>query len=117
MRLCIYYGQLNKATIKNHYLLLCIDDMLDQLRGATVFSEIELTSGYHQIPVKKDIPKTTIWTRYGHYEFTVMPSGLANAPAIFINLMNNIFRPYLDQFVVVFINILVNSKIPEEHAS
>jgi len=118
MRLCVDYRQLNKVTIKNRYPLPRIDDLMDQLVGAEVFSKIDLRLGYHHIRVKaEDISKTAFRTRYGHYEYSVMPFGVTNAPGAFMEYMNRIFHPYLDQFVVVFIyDILVYSKSEEEHA-
>ena len=104
-------------TIKNRYLLPRIDDLFDQLCGATVFSKIDLRSRYHQVRIKyEDIFKTAFRTRYGHYEFVVMPFGLANALDVFMCLMNNVMHKYLDKFVVVFIDdILIYSKVGEEH--
>ena len=117
MRLCIDYRQLNQVTFKNKYPLPRVDDLLDQLRGASMFSKIDLLSGYHQVPVRdEDIVKIAFRTRYGHYEFVVMPFGLTNMPAVFMDLMNLVFREYLDSFVIVFINdILVYSSSPEIH--
>ena len=95
--LCIDYWRLNGVTIKNRYPLLRIDDLLDQLRGARVYSKIDLRTGYHQLRVREaDIPKTTLQTRYGHFEFIVMPFGLTNAFTAFMDLMHRVFQPYLD---------------------
>jgi hypothetical protein len=116
-RLCIDYRQLNKATIKNQYPLPRIDDLFDQLKGVTVFSKINLRSGYHQLRIKEDgVPKTALKTRFGHYKFTIFSFGLTNAPGVFIILMNEVFREYLDKFVQVFIdNILIYSRTMEEN--
>ena len=117
LRMCINYRQINKVTVKNKYPLPRIEDLFYQLKGAGVFSKINLRSGYYQLRVKEvDVPKTASRTRYGHYEFLVMPFGLTNAPSAFMDLMNRVFRLYVDQFVVVFIdNILVYSKDAQEH--
>ena len=116
-QMCIDYRQINKVTVKNKYPLPRIEDLFDQLKGASVFSKIDLQSGYYQLRVKEDdVPKIAFRTRYGHYEFLVMPFRLTNAPTAFMDLMNGVFRPYLHQFVVVFIDdILVYSKDAQEH--
>ncbi|GJU61708.1 putative reverse transcriptase domain-containing protein [Tanacetum coccineum] len=117
-RMCIDYRELNKLTVKNRYPLPRIDDLFDQLQGSSVYSKIDLRSGYHQLRVRdEDIPKTAFRTRYGHYEFQVMPFGLTNAPAMFMDLMNRVCKPYLDKFMIVFIDdILSYSRNKEEHA-
>nr|CAD1829912.1 unnamed protein product [Ananas comosus var. bracteatus] len=117
-RLCVDYRELNKVMINNKYPLPRIDDLFDHLQGSRVYSKIDLQPGYHQLKIKpEDVQKTAFRTRYGHYEFTVMPFGLTNAPAAFMDLMNRVFKEYLDRFVVVFIDdILVYSRSDEEHA-
>jgi hypothetical protein len=116
-RLCMDYHALNEVTIKNMYPLPRIDDMFDQLRGASVFSKIDLRSGYHQLKIREcDVPKTAFVSTYGLYEYTVMSFGLINAPAYFMYLMNKVFVEYLDKFVIVFVDdILVYSRSEEEH--
>jgi hypothetical protein len=116
-RMCVDYHSLNEVTIKKKYPLPRINDLFDQLKGACVFSKIDLRSRYHQLRIRaSDIPKTSFITRYGLYEYTIMSFGLTNAPAYFTYLMNKVFMEYLDKFVVVFIdNILIFSKNEEEH--
>ncbi|GJW39286.1 putative reverse transcriptase domain-containing protein [Tanacetum coccineum] len=116
-QMCIDYLELNKLTVKNRYLLPRIDDLFDQLQGSNVYSKIDLRSGYHQLRVREeDIPKTAFRTRYGHYEFQVMPFGMTNALAVFMDLMNCVCKPYLDKFVIIFTdNILIYSKNKQEH--
>ncbi|GJU67270.1 putative reverse transcriptase domain-containing protein [Tanacetum coccineum] len=116
-RMCINYRELNKLIVKNRYPLPRIDDLFDQLRGACPFLKVDFRSGYHQLRVHEDaIPKTAFRTRYRHFESTVMPFGLTNAPAVFMDLMNRVCKPYLGRFVIVFIDdILAYSKSKEEH--
>jgi hypothetical protein len=116
-RMCVDYRSLNEVIIKNKYPLPWIEDLFDQMKGAKIFSKIDLRSGYHQLKIRaKDVPKTAFTMRYGLYEFLVMSFGLTNAPAYFMNLMNKVFMEYLDQFVVVFINdILIYSPNKETH--
>nr|GEW46047.1 putative reverse transcriptase domain-containing protein [Tanacetum cinerariifolium] len=116
-RMCIDYLELNKLTVKNRYPLLRIDDLFDQLQGSNIYSKIDLRSGYHQLRVRdQDILKTTFRTRYGHYEFQVLPFGLINAPAVFMDLMNRVCKHYLDKFVIIFIDeIIIYSNDKKEH--
>ena len=118
LRLCIDYRQLNRVTIRKKYTLPRIDELFYQLQGSRVYSKIDLRSGYHQLRVQEsDVPKTTFRTRYGHYEFLVMSFGLTNSPTAFMDLINRVFQPYLDRFIIVFIDdILVYSGSSEEHA-
>nr|GEU53141.1 putative reverse transcriptase domain-containing protein [Tanacetum cinerariifolium] len=119
-RMYIDYRELNKLTVKNRYSLPWIDDLFNQLQGSSVYSNIDLRSGYHQLRVREeDIPKIAFRTCYGHYEFQVMPFGLTNTPVVFMDLMNRVCKPYLDNFMIVFIDdILIYSKdekVQEEH--
>ena len=117
LRLCIDYRQLNRVTIKNQYPLMRIDYLFNQLRGAQVYSKIDLRTGYHQMRVREiDILETTLQMRYGHFEFIVMIFRLTNAPTAFMDLMHKVFQPYLDHFVLVFVDdILIYSKSEWEH--
>ena len=117
LQLCVDYRQLNKMKVKNKYPLPKIDDLFDKLKGTGVFSKIDMPSRYHQLRIKDaDVHKTTFRTRYGHYKFLVMLFGLTNERSVFMDLMNRVFRLFLDQFVVVYIDdILVYSKDREDH--
>ena len=117
LQLCIDYRQLNRVTVKNRYPLPRIDDLFNQLKGVRGYSKIDLRTSYHQLRVREtDIPKTTFRTRYGHFEFTMMPFGLTNTSITFMNRMHRVFQPYLDQFIVVFINdILIYSQSEDKH--
>jgi hypothetical protein len=116
-QMCVDYRSLNEVSIKNKYPLPRIEDLFDQMKEASVFSKIDLRTGYHQLKIQEsDITKTAFCTRYGLYEYTVMSFGLTNAPAYFMYLMNKMFMEYLDRFIVVFIDdILIFSKTMEEH--
>ncbi|GJW80622.1 putative reverse transcriptase domain-containing protein [Tanacetum coccineum] len=116
-RMCIDYRELNKLMVKNRYPLPRIDNLFDQLQGSNIYSKIDLRSGYHQLRVREeDILKTTFRTRYGHYEFQIMPFGLTNTPTLFTNLMNRVCKPYLDKFMIVFIDdIRIYSRNKKEH--
>ena len=117
LRMCIDYRQLNKVTIKNKYPLPRIDDILINFWVFLAFSKIDLRSGYHQLKVREcDITKITFRRRYGHYEFFVMSFGLTNASIAFMGLMTRVFKPYLDLFIIVFIDILIYSRNEEDHA-
>nr|GFB87629.1 putative reverse transcriptase domain-containing protein [Tanacetum cinerariifolium] len=115
--MCIDYRELNKLTVKNRYPLPRIDTLFDQLQGSSIYLKIDMRLGYHQLRVREeDIPKTAFKTRYGHYEFQVMPFGLTNAPAVFMDFLNRVCKPYLDKFVIIFIyDILIYSKSKKEH--
>jgi hypothetical protein len=115
--MCIDYRALNRVTVKNAYPLPRIEECLDRLGKAMFLTTLDLTSGYWQVRIEdKDIPKTAFNTRYGKYEFLVMPFGLTNAPATFQTLMNQILRPYIDKFVLVYLDdILIYSNSAEEH--
>lgn len=117
LRMCVDYRALNKITVKNSYPLPRISELLDRLHGAVCFSKIDLRSGYHQIRIsEEDVEKTAFKTRYGHFEFLVLPFGLCNAPATFMRMMHDIFHDYLDSFVIIYLDdILVYSRTPEEH--
>ena len=117
LRLCIDYRDLNDITVKNKYPLPHIDELFDQLQGAVVFSKLDVRQGYYQLRIlEKDIPKTAFNSRYRHFEFAVMPVRFTNSPAAFMDLMYRIFKLYLDQYVIVFIDdILVYFKTLEDH--
>ena len=117
MRLCNDYREINKVIVKNKYPLPCIDDFFDQLQGASMFSKIDLRSRYHRLRIREeDIPKTSFRTCYGHYEFLVIPFSLTNTPTTFMDLMNRVFKEFLDKFIIVFIDdILIYSQSRKEY--
>ncbi|GIL46319.1 hypothetical protein Vafri_3330, partial [Volvox africanus] len=117
LRMCIDYRGLNAATVKNRYPLPRVDDLLDKLKGSAYFSSIDLQQGYNQIRIaESDIPKTAFRTPFGHFEYTVLSFGLTNAPATFQAVMDRMFRPYINRFVVCYLDdILIYSKTREEH--
>ena len=119
LRFCVDYRALNKLTVKNRYALPRVEELFDRLQGAKVYSKLDLESGYWQVRIREeDVPKSAFRTRYGHYEFKVMPFGLTSAPATFQAAMNDLFRQHLDEFVVVFLDdILVYSKDPSQHVN
>jgi hypothetical protein len=117
IRLCIRFKQMNKVTVNNRYPLPQFDDHFDQLKGEMIVSMIDLRSGYHQVRIKEeDTSKTTFWTRYGHYDFVVVPFGLTNSLVVFVCLMNGVLLDYLNKFVIIFLDdIIIYSEIEDEN--